>query len=142
MLAAEHHDHTALGIELDHHVRALVGHPDIVLGVHLYGVAERPGVKVLADLAEEFPLSIEFQQLRRRRGIGRSAGVAARQYENVAFRIERHAGHFAEIHIVRQFQRIGNGIKGDDGDCLLRKGRWRDQQHQSNQPMPHVVLPG
>ena len=41
-------------------------------------VAERPGVEVLADLAQKLPLGVEFQQLRCRGGIGRPAGIAAR----------------------------------------------------------------
>ena len=121
LLAAEHHDDAALGIELDHHVRALVGHPDIVLGIDLDGVAERPGVEVLADFADELALGVEFQQLRRRRRIGRPAGVAARQHENMALGIDRDAGYFAEIHVGRQPQRIGDGVEGDDGHILLRQ---------------------
>ena len=78
LLAAEHHDDAALGIELDHHVRALVDDPDVVLLVDAHGVGERPGVQVLADLADELACRVELQQLRRGRGVGGPAGVAAR----------------------------------------------------------------
>src|ERR1700692_3476766 len=86
LLAAEHHDDAALGIELDHHVGALVGHPDVILGIDLDGMAERPRIEVLADFADVLALRIEFQQLRRRRRIGRPAGIAARYHEDMAFR--------------------------------------------------------
>ncbi len=124
LLAPEHHVDAALGRELDHHVRALVGHPDVVVPIDLDGVRERPGIEVAADLADEPAVRTEFEELRRRRGIGRAAGVAARQREDVALGIERDAGNFAEIHIGRQMQRIGDGIVGDNR-CRLREGSTR-----------------
>ncbi|HEV7636856.1 MAG TPA: hypothetical protein VGO54_15625 [Bradyrhizobium sp.] len=91
-------------------------------------MAEPPGVKVLADLADELSLAIEFQQLGRRRAEGRAVGIAARQHENVALGIEGDAGHLAEIHVGREPKRIGDGIEGDRRHRLLREGRWREQQ--------------
>ena len=65
------------GIELDDHVRALVGDPDVVVLVDAHGVRERPGVEVLADLAHELAVCVELEQLRGGRAIGR-AGACCR----------------------------------------------------------------
>ena len=91
LLAAEHHIDAALGVEFDHHVRALVGYPDIVLGVHLHGVGERPRIEIVADLAQIIPVGVELQKLRGRGAVSRAGGVAPMQDEGVALGIERHA---------------------------------------------------
>jgi hypothetical protein len=40
LLASEHHQDAAFGIELDHHVGAFVGDPDIVGGIDLHRMAK------------------------------------------------------------------------------------------------------
>jgi hypothetical protein len=78
-------------------------------------VAERPGVKVLADLAQEFAVLVEFQQLRRRRGIGRPGGIAAREKEDVAFGIDRDARYFPRYMFAGSRTGLGtesNGMRG------------------------------
>ena len=107
LLAPEHHRDTAPGVELDHHVRSLVRDPDVVVRVHAYGMAERPGVQVLADLAHEISFGIELEQLRRGGGVGRARGVAARQDEDVPLRVHRDAGDFAQIQVLGQLERVG-----------------------------------
>ena len=96
-LAAEHHHDPAVGIELDHHVRALVDGPDVVLAVDADGMGEGPGVEITPDLAHELPVGVELQQLRCRGTVGRSARPAAGEYEHVAFRIDRDPRRFTEI---------------------------------------------
>ena len=102
LLASEHHHDVALGIELDHHVGALVGDPDVVVLVDAHGVRERPGVEVVADLANIFAVRAEFQKLRGAGRVGRSGGVAARENEDVSLGIDGHAGDFAEIQILSE----------------------------------------
>jgi hypothetical protein len=54
----------------------------------------------------------------------RAGGIAARQDEDVALGIERDTADFAEIHIVRQLERIRHGLEIEDGRrLLLGKGR-------------------
>ena len=64
LLAAEHHDHAALGVELDDHVRTFVRNPDVVFGIDFDRMAEGPRVEVVADLADELAVGTEFEQLR------------------------------------------------------------------------------
>jgi hypothetical protein len=73
LLAAENHRDAALGGELDHHVRAFVGDPDIVVAVDLDHVRERPGIEIVADLAQKLAVGVKLQELGRGGGIGRSA---------------------------------------------------------------------
>ena len=77
LLAPKHHGDAGRGIELDNHVGALVGHPNIVLRISLDSVGERPGVEVTTDFANELAIAIKLEQLRCGRCVGRSGGVAA-----------------------------------------------------------------
>jgi len=88
LLAAEHHSDAALGRELNHHVRAFVGDPDVVVRFHLDHVGEGPSVEVMADLAQVLAVGAELEELRRGSGIGRAGGVAARQDEDVALGVD------------------------------------------------------
>src|SRR5213596_2216914 len=54
LLAAKHHRHAAFWIELDNHIRAFVDGPEVVLPIDAHRVCERPGVQILADLADVF----------------------------------------------------------------------------------------
>ena len=92
LAAAEHPHHAAGRIELDDHVRALVDRPDVVVLVDAHAVGERPGVEALADLADILAVAGELEELRGRRRIGRTAGaVRAREHEDVALGVHRHA---------------------------------------------------
>src|SRR5438876_386994 len=53
LFAPQDHRHAAFRIELDHHVRAFVRDPNVVILVDLHGVCERPGIQMMADLANE-----------------------------------------------------------------------------------------
>ena len=111
LFAPEHHGDPALGRELDDHVRAFVGDPDIVVTVDFHHVGEGPSIEIMADLAQKFAVGAELEKLRRGGGIGRAGGVAARQDEDVALGIDRDAADLAEIEVVRQLQRIGQGVE-------------------------------
>jgi len=50
-------------------------------------------------------------------------------------------GHFAEIKVGRQPERIGDRVESDCWHSLLREGRWPGQQQHSDQPVLHDVLP-
>src|SRR2546425_4760381 len=116
LLAAEDHDDATIGIELDDHVRAFVGDPDVVVLIDFDGVGERPGVEVVADFAEEFSVGSKFEELRGSGGVGGAGGGAARENGDVAFRIDGDTGGFAEINIGGELQGVGDGME---------KGFWR-----------------
>ena len=84
LLSAEHHRHAPFRIELDHHVRAFVRNPDVVLWVDLYGVRVRPCVQVVADLAQKLAIRPELKKLRRTSSIRRPCGIATRKNEEVS----------------------------------------------------------
>jgi len=121
LLAAEDHEYAAFGIELDDHVRAFVGDPDVVVFVDFDGVGEGPGVEMVADLPDEFSVGGEFEELRgcgSKRGAG---GIAARENEDVAFGIYGNADGFAEVEVGRKFQEIGDGTEMEFGWLLGEK---------------------
>src|SRR5207248_4847218 len=126
LLAAENKRDAAFGSELDHHVRALVGHPDVVVLVDFHGVGKGPSVKMMAHLADEFSVWGKLEQLRRGGTVGWSGGAAARKYKNVPFGIDRDSRGFAKIKIRRKLQKIRDGLEADFRRLLLGK-RGRDK---------------
>src|SRR2546426_10677236 len=101
-------------------------------------MAERPGVQVLADLANERSVGIELEQLRRGGGVGRARGVAARQHEDVTLRIHRDAGDFAEVQVLRQLQRVRPVERDQRHSLLCQYGRRK--QHQAKKQAFHDIL--
>src|SRR5258708_1271267 len=95
LLPAEDHNDAALGIELDNHVGAFVGDPDVVVLVDLHGVREGPGVEVVADFAEIFSVGGELEELRGARSISGAGAIATREDKDGAFGIHGHAGGLA-----------------------------------------------
>src|SRR5215216_5380042 len=125
-LAAEHHLDTAVRIELDDHVGALVGRPDSVVLVDPDRMRIGPGVEILADLANEGAVTIELEDLRGRVAEGWPlARAAARVDENMPFGIDRHARHLAEMQVGRKLQQVGNGLVGNFRHRLLCAWRLR-----------------
>src|ERR1700674_4353795 len=118
LLAAEDHDDAAFGIELDDHVGAFVGDPDVVVLIDLDGVGEGPGIEMVADLAEKFSVGGELEELRGARAIGGTCAVATREDEDVAFGIHGDAGGFAEVEVGRKFQEVGDRVETDFGWLL------------------------
>src|SRR5277367_4102567 len=88
-LAAEHHGYAARRIELDDHIGALVDGPEVIVFVDANGVREGPGVEVVPDLADVSAVRPELKNLGRGGAIRGAGGVAAREDENMLFRIER-----------------------------------------------------
>jgi hypothetical protein len=78
LLAAEDHNHAAFGVELDDHVRTLVGDPDVIFGIDFDGMAEGPGVQIVADLADELAVGSELEKLGGSGAVSWSGGIAAR----------------------------------------------------------------
>src|ERR1700720_3756180 len=58
--SAKQHQHFAFGVELDHHVRALVNGPDVVLRIDPNHMSEGEAVQTVADEAEKLAGLIEF----------------------------------------------------------------------------------
>ena len=63
LLATEDHDDAAGGVELDDHVGALVGDPDVVVFVDADGVGVGPGIEIVADLAKVGAVGGKFEEL-------------------------------------------------------------------------------
>src|SRR5262249_51602550 len=88
----------------------------------------------------EDAVRVELEKLGRggAEGIGNSA--AARVDEDVSLGVHRHAGCFAEVHVGRKLEQVGDGIELQF--CrLLCERRWGGQQHQSDEPFSHMNLP-
>src|SRR5205823_4140840 len=126
LLAAENKRDAAFGSELDHHVRALVGHPDVVVLVDFHGVSKGPGVEMMTNLADKFSVRRKLEQLGGGCAVGWSRGTAARKYKNVPFGIDRDSRGFAKIKIRRKLQKIRDGLEADFRRLLLGK-RGRDE---------------
>jgi hypothetical protein len=79
-------------------------------------MGERPGVEVLADLADELAVRCEFQELRGGVAIGGAGAAAATRIDKyIALRIPGDAGGLTEVHIGRHLRKFGtesNGICG------------------------------
>src|SRR5258708_39958059 len=104
-------------------------------------MSERPGVEVLADLADEGAVGREFEKLRGGGEKGVPRGVAARQDENVAPGIHRDAGDFAEIHVFRQLEDVRHRLERDDRHRLLREELRAEQQERCGDPLLHGGSP-
>src|SRR5260370_36541319 len=86
-------------MELDDHVGAFVGDPDVVVTVDSNGVSERPSVEIVADLAEEFSVRAKFEELGGGGSVGGATGVAAREGEDVALGVDGDSHSFAEREV-------------------------------------------
>src|SRR5205807_9969923 len=127
LLAAEDERDAAFGIEFDHHVRALVGDPDVVLLVDFYGVCKRPSIEMMANFAEKLSVRAEFQELRGGCAISGPRGAAAREHKNMSFRIDRHAGDFAKVEIRGKLQKVRRGVETDFRRLLRKRRRGKEQ---------------
>ncbi len=115
LFAAEDHDDAALGIELDDHVGAFVGDPNVVFFIDAHGMGEGPSVEVVANLAKELSVRGKFEKLSRGGSVGGTAGVAAREDEDVALGVDGDADGFAEVEVGGQLEEVGNGVVTDRG---------------------------
>src|SRR5690348_6918135 len=68
---------------------------------------------MVANLATEISIVVEFEQLRGSGPIGRAARIAARKDKDVALGIDGDSRDFAQIQFGWQFQKIGYGTKGN-----------------------------
>ena len=99
LLAAEDHHDAAGRIELDHHVGAFVGDPDVVVFVDADGVGVGPGIEIVANLAEVRAVGGKLQKLGGACTVRRAGGVASREYEDVTLGVDGDAGGFSEIDV-------------------------------------------
>jgi hypothetical protein len=138
LLAAEDHHDAALRIELDDHVGAFVGDPDVVFFIDANGMREGPGVEVVADFAEKFSVGGEFEELRGGGSVGWPGGVAAGEDEDVAFGVDRDAYGFAEVEVGGQLEEVEDGAVADFGDGgLLRGKRVGDEEKKREKRESH-----
>src|SRR5260370_39529150 len=105
-------------MELDDHVGAFVGDPDVVVTVDSNGVSERPSVEIVADLAEEFSVRAKFEELGGGGSVGGATGVAARGDEDGALGGGGDAHSFAEI------KGGGGAEENQDGNGKGGGGGW------------------
>ena len=117
LLAAERHRDAAVGTELDDHVRAFVGHPDVVVLVDTNRVREAGGVVVRAPLLHELQVLDRTRRASRRgAALHRARATGAAEHEQVTLRVLGDAHRFAD------------GLAGDGqaqhffGDFQLRRG--------------------
>ena len=126
---ADHHQHPALGVELDEHVGAFVDRPDVVLGVDAHRVGEREAVVVAADLADEGALRRVLEEPRLvgavvdvdvALGVGGDAHVLA---DVDPRRVLEEVGH----RLVRNHRHVGGGgarLRGERRDSSATP-HWR-----------------
>ena len=125
-LSAEHHQEPAVRIELHDHVRSGVDDPDVVLRIDAHLLGEVDAVDALADLLDELAGLIELKQARAAVIEGplvaerRDRVAGARVDEDMALRVGRHAGDFAER---RQAQDVGVRVVVDLGHRLRERAR-------------------
>jgi hypothetical protein len=141
--AAEDHDDAAGGVELDDHVGAFVGDPDVVVFVDADGVGVGPGVEIVADLADVRAVGGELEELGCGGSVGWAGGVAAGEDEDVTLGVDRDAGSFAEIEVRREFEEVGDRVEGNFRDglgvCVERQGH-SDREGESESKAFHNDL--
>ena len=93
-------------VELDDHVGALVGGPDIVVLVDPHGMGEAEAIEIMADLADDICRWRRIPAAARRWSRKPGPGVAAAEDKDMALGIDGHAGGLAEIHAGGQVAEI------------------------------------
>jgi hypothetical protein len=127
-----------LRIELDDHVGAFVGDPDVVFFIDANGMGEGPSVETVTDFAEEFSFGREFEEVGGGGSVGWAGGVAAGEYEDVTFGVDGDADGFAEVKVGGQLEEVGDGAVADFGDLrLLRGKRVGDEEKNREQRESH-----
>src|SRR4029077_14452786 len=116
--------------------------PDVVVAIDAHAVRLRPGIETLADLAYELAVLIEFEE-RGRGGAKRRAvrAVRAREDEQVAARVHRHARDLAEVHARWKSGVVGDRREGNLGRALLRERRSAKKHRRRKQISRHCFLP-
>ena len=118
-LSAHGHHDAAFGIELDHHVRAFIHDPNVVLRIDADGMRLDEPIESLPDFADIFSVLVEFKKARGGthkhpvRARGQIHRARARVDENVSLGICGHAQDLAQVDVIRHFQKIGRGVVGN-----------------------------
>jgi hypothetical protein len=142
LLASENHDDSALWVELNDHVGAFVGHPDVVFAINANGMREGPGVEIVADLAKKVSVGREFEELGSGCSVGRAGGVAAGEDEDVAFGVDRHTDGFAEVKVGGELEKIRDGTIGDFWNgWLLSEKRGSEEEENCSDGESHGLPP-
>ena len=127
--AAERDDDAAGGVELDHHVRPFVDHPDVVVPVDADGMREDEPIEALPQLADERAGLVEFEK---------PCLPAARVHEHVSLGIGRDADAFAEVKARRQLEEVRDRVVGDLRNVLrlgfaLSEGRRAAEERRDDE---------
>jgi hypothetical protein len=97
----------------------------------------------LADLTEELAAGVELQELRRGVAEHRTSGGTARmiQDRDTSLRVDGDTKYFAQVHVRRVLQKIGDGIERnlwhrDHTRCRRARGgrRLRRHEHAAHAP--------
>jgi hypothetical protein len=96
VLAPEHHGDQPLRVELHHHVRAFVDHPEVVFLVEADRVRERKAVGVLPPLLHILAGFVELEELRRLRAARRADVSASCVHEQMLLGVEGDADGLAD----------------------------------------------
>jgi hypothetical protein len=142
--AAQGHEDAAGGVELGDHPGGAVHDPEVVLGIDPHALRKQEDVGAPggagADLAQELAGAIELVEARAAvdvgaRGANRGVRAAAAGVDpDVARGRGGHAGHFTEVDVGRQLQKIAGGFERDF--FLLgeeRAGELRAGQHRTGE---------
>src|SRR6202040_1228921 len=97
-------------------------------------MAEGPCIEILANLANEFAVAIELEELSCCRRVRRARGVTARQYKDVTFGIDRDTRHFAQVEVLGKLQRIRYGVETNDRRRLLSARPCAEQHQRCDKP--------
>ena len=111
-LRAQREQHLSLRVQLVDHVRADIGCPDIAVAIETHAVGSRK--QSVAEGADERAVLVEFEE-----GLG-----SPRQHQQVAFRVERHAGGGAHR------DSGGNGDRVWHRHVAQFRGRLRHEQRR------------
>src|SRR5713101_8557880 len=117
-------------------IRTLIGDPDVVLRINFDCVCIGPCVEVVANLAQKFSITAEFQQLCSCRAIRGASRIAPREHEDMTFRIHSDTGNLAKIEVGWEVQEIRHrailNFEHPRRLCRKRRGLTRNCQQKEN----------
>ncbi len=98
--------------------------------IYLDGMAERPRVEVVANLANELAVGAKLEKLRCSRPVSRTGRIAASQRKDVSLGVDRDSGHLSQIHVRRKLEKIWHRsvVNHRHGSLLREDGKVKQQK--------------